>query len=76
MITQKLFILSFNSYKRLGYLHRQLELIYTDIIFVFIPYNTCYFHYRQIFSPFLKSPTRLPTKSPTFIVGNQLPIKR
>lgn len=50
-----------DSYKRLGYLHRQLELIYTDIIFVFIPYNNCYFHYRQIFSPFLKSPTRLPT---------------
>ena len=24
-MTQKLFILSFNSYKRLGYLHRQLE---------------------------------------------------
>ena len=41
----------------------------------FVPYNTCYFHYRQIFSPFLKSPTWLPTKSPTFIVGNQLPIK-
>ena len=39
----------------------------------FIPYNTCYFHYRQIISPFLKSPTWLPTKSPTFIVGNQLP---
>ena len=57
-------------------LHRQLELIYTDMNLAFIPYNTCYFHYRQIISPFLKSPTRLPTKSPTFIVGNQLPIKR
>lgn len=49
-----------DSYKRLGYLHRRLELIYTDIIFAFLPYNTI-FHYRQIFSPFLKSPTRLPT---------------
>ena len=76
MIAQKLFILSFNSYKRLGYLHRQLELIYTDMNLAFIPYNTSYFHYYQIFSPFLKSPTRLPTKSPTFIVGNQLSIKR
>ena len=35
-----------------------------------------FFHYRQIISPFLKSPTRLPTKSPTFIVGNQPTIKR
>ena len=47
----------------------------TGIILTFMSYNTCYFHYRQIFSPFLKSPTWLPTKSPTFIVGNQLPIK-
>lgn len=46
-MTQKLFILSFNSYKRLGYLHRQLELIYTDMNLAFIPYDTCYFHYRQ-----------------------------
>ena len=38
----------------------------TGIILTFVPYNTCYFHYRQIFSPFLKSPTWLPTKSPTF----------
>lgn len=48
----------------------------TGIILTFMSYNTCYFHYRQIISPFLKSPTWLPTKSPTFIVGNQLPIKR
>lgn len=48
----------------------------TGIILTFMSYNTCYFHYRQIFSPFLKSPTWLPTKSPTFIVGNRLPIKR
>ena len=57
-------------------LHRQLKRIYTDIIFAFMTYNTSYFHYRQIFSPFLKSPTRLPTKSPTLIVGNQLSIRR
>ena len=38
-------------------LHRQLELIYTYMNLAFIPYNTCYFHYRQIISPFLKSPT-------------------
>ena len=50
--------------------------IYTDIIFAFIPYNTCFFITAKSFSPFLKSPTWLPTKSPTFIVGNQLPIKR
>ena len=48
----------------------------TSFITSFISYNTCYFHYRQIFFlPPLKSPTWLPTKSPTFIVGNQLPIK-
>ena len=35
-------------------LHRQLERIYTDIIFSFIPYNTCYFHYRQIFFTILE----------------------
>jgi len=35
--TQKLFILSFNSYKRLGYLHRQLKRIYTDITLTFMP---------------------------------------
>ena len=64
------------TFSRTRILHQQLERIYTDIIHVFIPYNTCYFHYRQIISPFLKSPTRLPTKSPTLIVGNQLPIKR
>ena len=57
-------------------LHRQLKRIYTDIMFAFMTYNTSYFHYRQIFSPFLKSPTRLPTKSPTLIVGNQLSIRR
>ena len=28
--------------------------IYTDIIFAFIPYNTCYFHYRQIFFTILE----------------------
>ena len=33
----------------------------TSFITSFMPYNTYYFHYRQIFSPFLKSPTRLPT---------------
>ena len=27
----------------LGYLHRQLERIYTDIFLAFIPYNTCFF---------------------------------
>lgn len=48
----------------------------TSFITSFIPYNTSYFHYRQIFSPYLKSPTWLPTKFPTFIVGNQLPIKQ
>ena len=30
-------------------LHRQLERIYTDIMFAFMTYNTSYFHYRQIF---------------------------
>lgn len=48
----------------------------TDITLTFMSYNTCFLHYRQIFSPFLKSPTWLPTKLPTFIVGNPLPIKR
>lgn len=47
----------------------------TDITLTFMSYNTCYFHYRQIISPFLKSPTWLPTKLPTFIVGNPLPQK-
>ena len=30
----------------------------------------------NLFLPPLMSPTWLPTKSPTFIVGNELPIKR
>lgn len=62
MITQKLFILSFNSYKRLGYLHRQLELIYTDMNLAFIPYNTCYFHYRQIFFAILEVSDKVTDK--------------
>ena len=48
----------------------------TGIILTFVPYYTRFLHYRQIFSPFLKSPTWLPTKLPTFIVGNPFPIKR
>ena len=74
-MTQKLFILSFNSYKRLGYLHRQLEgftptLSLSSYLIIPVIFITA-----KSFSPFLKSPTWLPTKFPTLIVGNQLPIK-
>lgn len=74
-----IFIISHHILKPICYHSFNILLEYhpnTGIILTFVPYDTRFLHYRQIFSPFLKSPTWLPTKSPTFIVGNQLPIKR
>ena len=57
----RLFKVNSDSYKRLGYLHRRLELIYTDIIFAFLPYNTI-FHYRQIFFSVLEVSDKVTDK--------------
>ena len=40
----------------------ELELIYTDMNLAFIPYNTCYSHYRQIFFTILEVSDKVTDK--------------